>query len=1793
MSIFFNTLKKYGLIIGLVMTTCTAVIVVSFIDDSYRSNIPQESYDQILSSYGIKEIIFHFDQPMVSFTSYKKSAEEWAELIDLSFSPEVSGSIRTISSSSFAYVFDQPIDEDLEISYNTEIVSLEGEIPTWTINYQDSKKSPFLFSKEDFYIPYASYQEDSLRNPIRLSLSRPIKLKDLKNAMSLTDQEKQNIRFHLSYETYTNRSSITTNYTSVQVFAPFQKHSSYTLTVNYQKLSSPLPEYRYTFETYNPPQWKEIRSGRNYISTLSEETNLVFDMGQDLWLIPTNPLKSSNTNSLLTINPPVSNVLYSIESYGIKITGDFVGGQEYQIEFVPKNLQDIYFQPLTNHFQTHFAINHHLPTISQVQESLYIDRENPILSFQSVNVTNITLIYQAVNSAYYGALVLEGKPVPVPYNQTNITLNAPVDQIVWHEIDLSEILAKKTVLLLVNIQNTKIPSSETNYTKILPTLSGVTAHISTSDLLLSIKNIKNNEIYENMMISIWDPIRHSFQDLGRTASDGFLRVPNPRLPFEALEKPIFMGMYESLSGFNNIAFLSSDKSYFNSIDKKGDFYSSSLLQHHNINDSQRITTMLFTDRSVYLPQEPVHIQALIRAKENGQYTSSPNLIPLTATIKILDPSRQILTNTTKRWSDIGSLSLSLTSEQTKTSGLYTIEINSTDELRQQAYFHVYPITSKNKDILFFTPQKDYLFGEKLSFTLFPRFLHGQTLLTEITYKVVGTSFPFRSDAYPNHHFGTEFLRPLHIMPKEIPLFQQTVKNSDTMPIIAINHPLSVPRSDNLKLTISAFSDTDLELAFVDNSITVYQPVQLGIKASSSIVTNHETISFDLIALDSIKDEVKASTPITVSIIQEKPISLGSFSFITNIIPFQKDTYEQIKYQESFLLGERIFNYTPKEAGHYKIILNNFQNSVQSILPFRVLDDDSLYRPLSLELDQKNYQSGDTAVLTIINPFPEATILLILSKDTIREYHRISSTDRIIDFPIALTQNDEPGIMVMAIVSSINDNLQNSRILSQEIPLRVSPDNKKLSLSVQSSQTTYQPKDKVTLSLNAYNTQNQQIDGEAIVIIRDRSVLDDNNESIPDPIDTFYSIIPQGFTTWNSGKQLLDSLYFPQKVDATNRPPVPVLYQNMAKGMAFRQGKIASLQDTRSNFIYTVFYQGDVPLYSDKSSTVDFTLPDNISEFEITVIAYDKGGLFGTTNHSFANNKELFVCSITPPFVRPHDTVTWGALVHNTTDQPIESTISLDHSDSRFQTNITLSPQSQTTITNITTIISNNKAWTMSALSEKYQDTLMMNIPLIIDNPWISSSDSGILLESTNITIPTISSNTLQQSLTVELSSSPIIKIKAPINKILNSESLFLESILQRLLISLEFQSNLIAYQLTDIKNNELSSKIQKDLDTLVHYPLNQNTIATIPTNKLRSSDTMLILRVYESLLLALQHNYQVDTDLFLQLTEIAQKIIQKRNTPTVSDAIAKAFALKLLALNHTLDRESFRDSISTLPEHPDVQALILDTMHLLGFPLSDISLQTQKSRTFTRETSTTIELPANAPYIPSTLIRYYGDFENASKIINGLFPDHIQNLRAYLYFLSKYPIAQKTEVLATINNQQYSISNTFVLDLPITGDQTTLTMKSDQEVFYALHYSYIPSVISSNLNTGYQITKKIFDKDSNEEITNNTLSIGKAYTVEITINPSARTAQQIEIIDPLYGGTILPREDEFSKARTYSYFAQKDKITLFTRISSSTKLRYTIIAQTRGEWTSPPTSVHRSNAPEVFGIQEQPNIVVE
>jgi alpha-2-macroglobulin len=167
---------------------------------------------------------------------------------------------------------------------------------------------------------------------------------------------------------------------------------------------------------------------------------------------------------------------------------------------------------------------------------------------------------------------------------------------------------------------------------------------------------------------------------------------------------------------------------------------------------------------------------------------------------------------------------------------------------------------------------------------------------------------------------------------------------------------------------------------------------------------------------------------------------------------------------------------------------------------------------------------------------------------------------------------------------------------------------------------------------------------------------------PAMLDTFYSERGLGVRTASS----LTILAAQDRVYTSYSPPNPQLKGgDGGRGGGVGGGGAAQPLIPRSDLRDTAYWAASVHTGADGTATLSFKLPDDATTWQVTVKAMTADTKVGEASNAILVTKPLLVRPILPRFLRPGDTASVGATIHNSTAAPLDVDVSLAITGSSF------------------------------------------------------------------------------------------------------------------------------------------------------------------------------------------------------------------------------------------------------------------------------------------------------------------------------------------------------------------------------------------------------------------------------------------------------------------------------------------------------------------------------------------------
>lgn len=310
------------------------------------------------------------------------------------------------------------------------------------------------------------------------------------------------------------------------------------------------------------------------------------------------------------------------------------------------------------------------------------------------------------------------------------------------------------------------------------------------------------------------------------------------------------------------------------------------------------------------------------------------------------------------------------------------------------------------------------------------------------------------------------------------------------------------------------------------------------------------------------------------------------------------------------------------------------------------NDDGQFK-LEVIADKKSYAPGDTATLVFASPFTDAEAWITVEREGLFEQRRLRLTSGTTTFRLPITEAHAPNVFVSMLVArgrsappaTLGDpGRPTVRVGYAE--LRVTPEIKRLAVSVVPDRIEYRPGDTTKVVLDVRNAQNRGVKSEVTLWAVDEGVLALTAYNTPDPLALLYE--PRGI-----GMTLASTL-----VSVAPQLPEGEKGYREAGGSGGRDGG----DILRSKFRTTAFFLGSVVTDAAGHAVASAKLPENLTTFRVMAVAVTRDDRFGSGSAKLLVTRPLVARAALPRFLRPGDVANAGATVNLRSGEKASATV---------------------------------------------------------------------------------------------------------------------------------------------------------------------------------------------------------------------------------------------------------------------------------------------------------------------------------------------------------------------------------------------------------------------------------------------------------------------------------------------------------------------------------------------------------
>lgn len=334
-------------------------------------------------------------------------------------------------------------------------------------------------------------------------------------------------------------------------------------------------------------------------------------------------------------------------------------------------------------------------------------------------------------------------------------------------------------------------------------------------------------------------------------------------------------------------------------------------------------------------------------------------------------------------------------------------------------------------------------------------------------------------------------------------------------------------------------------------------------------------------------------------------------------------------------GNYIFkNIKLENEGEYEIevaAIDDLKNEIWSRAPLYVYGpSQASVKPfadttLELETKNKNLKVGDKGEIIIKSPHLETKALVSIERGKIFKYEILTLKGNLNQYSFDVLDDYYPNVFVSVLLNSKAPDVKFGTI-----EFKVDNNNQKeIDIDVKSNKTYYLPGEKVALEISTKDKKGVPVKAELSLAVVDLSVLALKGNPKKNPLVFFYGGFPLTVRTLSNLKDILT--------------PTEIAEETTKGGGGGDLSK-----KPRGKFKETAFWQADIVTNENGKAQVEFTLPDNLTTWQVETIGVTLDTKLGVAYSEFISKKDLMVIPLKPRFIVPGDVFYIGAKIFNQT-----------------------------------------------------------------------------------------------------------------------------------------------------------------------------------------------------------------------------------------------------------------------------------------------------------------------------------------------------------------------------------------------------------------------------------------------------------------------------------------------------------------------------------------------------------------
>ena len=649
----------------------------------------------------------------------------------------------------------------------------------------------------------------------------------------------------------------------------------------------------------------------------------------------------------------------------------------------------------------------------------------------------------------------------------------------------------------------------------------------------------------------------------------------------------------------------------------------------------------YTDRPIYRPGQEVHIKGLYRIGYDGDYEIfQEKKIPL----KIYNSKNKEILNQELEVNDFGTFNTKLILDTKAPLGRYRIDTKGANTYFEVEEYAPAPFKVETK-----TDKEEYISGDMLNLDIDASYYFGAAVEGgEVEYSIGSQNYYFDKYTDEYFNFGSRWYYCYDCSYGDKFILRNKTE-IDSSGKARISHRLDLNKlfedekdvKSKIFVVYLTVKNSNGQAVSAQKSFIVHRgEYYLGLKTDQYFLGKNESFQAKVKSVDTEGKEISVQNiklqinkikwvqnkrkevdggyyykwEKELELIREKTVSTNQNGNWSGDFSLDKEGEYELKVASKDSRGNMITN-------SYNIyVYGNAQVEVR-----RTNDTE-----LEIVVDKSDLKIGDRAKIIIKSPYKKAKALISVERGKVFKYEVVNINQNLYDYSFTVLADYTPNFYVSVILLSADSDPE---VKFGQTQFKVDTERKELDISVQSDKKTYLPGEEVVLNLEAKDYAGNPAETEFSVAVADLSVLALKGNPKKNPLVFFYGGFP---LTISTSSNLENILY---EVDISDK----------TKGGGGAESEDLA-KKKRGIFKDTALWQAVVRTDQNGRAELKFTLPDNLTTWQIESIGISKDTKLGVDYQDFIARKDIMVVPLKPRFIVPGDEFYLGAKIFNQTNQ---------------------------------------------------------------------------------------------------------------------------------------------------------------------------------------------------------------------------------------------------------------------------------------------------------------------------------------------------------------------------------------------------------------------------------------------------------------------------------------------------------------------------------------------------------------